>query len=502
MTRRIACAILVTVWAMLIASGVTAYLTTRAVLLADMDETLFAQASALPELMPAGNATAPASALAPAMGLPASAGGDLYVIQTTTNGRKLRPGADAAQGPGKLAAQDGPQIVAKTFSTLADGRRVRAVTLKALAKPTEPRGAPVPVLVTYRGSAESFDQLLDRLAWTLAGSCLAGGLLAAGIAYAVSYVSLKPLRHTAELVGAIDVRHLDRRIPAESLPPELLPVAARINEMLTRLEQAFAQRRKFLADASHELRTPVAALVTGLEVSLARQRQAEAYRSSLASALAEASQLRSLVERLMEQVRSETFSHDEAWQSVDLSTLLDECASAAATLGRGRGIEVRRDFPVGMVFSTQPGRLKSVITNILSNAVEYNKPNGTVDVTASVSSLGLELDVSDTGFGIEPDKLPNVFEPFFRGDDSHRSDAGHLGLGLFLVKSHLEAMNGRCTVESQPGVGSTFHIRVPPGIRAHSTGSTSSPQASSGQAKPAARPVAVKARVRLAGARQ
>jgi len=485
MTRRIACAILLTVWAMLIASGVTAYLTTRAVLLADMDETLFAQASALPELVPPVNPTAPASALAPAMGLPAHADGDLYVIQTTTNGRTLRPGAGTAQDPRKLV-QDGPQIVAKTFSTLADGRRVRSVTLKTLAKPVEPGGTPVPVLVTYRGSAEPFHHLLDQLAWTLVACCLAGGLLAAAIAYAVSYVSLKPLRHTAELVGAIDERHLDRRIPAESLPPELLPVATRINEMLTRLEQAFAQRRKFMADASHELRTPVAALVTGLEVSLARQRQAEAYRSSLASALAEASQLRSLVERLMEQVRSETFSHEEPWQSVDLSALLDECANAAAVLGKSRGIEVHRDFPAEMVFSTQPGRLKSVITNVLSNAVEYNKPQGTVDVTASVSSLGLELDVSDTGQGIDPDKLPSVFEPFFRGDDSHRSDAGHLGLGLFLVKSHLQAMNGRCTVESEPGVGSTFHIRVPPGVRP----------------KPAVRAVAVKERARLAGARQ
>ncbi len=478
MTRRIACAILLTVWAMLIASGVTAYLTTRAVLLADMDETLVAQALALPELAPpASPSAAPASARPAAAGVAASAGGDEYVmIQKTSDGRTV--------GASRLAAAAGPQIVARSFSTLADGRRVRAVTLKALARPAGPGGAPVPVLVTYRGSAESFHRLLDELAWTLAACCLAGGLLAAGIAYAVSRVSLKPLRQTAELVGSIDERRLDRRIPADSLPPELLPVAARINEMLARLEQAFAQRRKFMADASHELRTPVAALVTGLEVSLARQRSAEAYRSSLTLALAEASQLRCLVERLMEQVRSETFNHDEPWQSVDLSSLLGECVHAAAALGKSRSIEVRCDVPPAMVFSTQPGRLRSVVTNILSNAVEYNKPHGTVDVAASVSGLGLELEVSDTGLGIEPDKLPNLFEPFFRGDDSHRTDAGHLGLGLFLVKSHLEALNGRCTVESQPGAGSTFHVRVPPGIRSEQ----------------AARPVSMKGRARMVGA--
>jgi signal transduction histidine kinase len=471
MTRRIAGAILLTVWAMLIASGVTAYLTTRAVLLRDMDQTLVAQACALPELIQSSNRPAPpTSALASASDLPASTGVDRYVIQTTTDGRKVRPRPDAAAEANRLSASQPPQIVARSFSTLADGHRVRAVTLKAMAKPAEPGGAPVPVLVTYTRSAEPFHQLLDQLAWTLAACCLVGGLVAAGIAYAVSHVSLRPLRQTAELVGSIDERHLDRRIPAESLPPELLAVAARLNEMLARLEQAFAQRRKFMADASHELRTPVAALVTGLEVSLARQRTAEAYRSSLESALTEASQLRSLVERLMEQVRGETFSHDEPFQSVDLSALLDGCANAAAALGKGREIELLREYPADMVFSTQPGRLQSVITNVLSNAVEYNRPHGTVRMTACVTVAGLQIDVSDSGIGIEADKLPDVFEPFFRGDDSHRSDSGHLGLGLFLVKSHLEALNGRCTVESQAGVGSTFRIRIPGATRPKTAG--------------------------------
>src|SRR5579859_5832001 len=122
MTRRIACAILLTVWAMLIASGVTAYLTTRAVLISDMDQTLVAQASALPELMPPANRPAAPAALASPMSVPASAGGDRYLIQTTNDGRKVRPRADAGQETAQAAA-DGPQIVARSFSTLADGRR-------------------------------------------------------------------------------------------------------------------------------------------------------------------------------------------------------------------------------------------------------------------------------------------------------------------------------------------------------------------------------------------
>src|SRR2546421_2253430 len=127
-------------------------------------------------------------------------------------------------------------------------------------------------------------------------------------------------------MGAIDEQRLDRRIDIGSLPPELHPMANRLNEMLGRLEHAFALRNQFLADASHELRTPVAALTTALDVALNRPRDAEVYRRTLETCRGDALQLRRLVERLMEQVRSENFSHDEPAQDVDVAQLLRECA--------------------------------------------------------------------------------------------------------------------------------------------------------------------------------
>lgn len=447
MTRRITLAILVTVWAMLVASGTTAYYTTRSVLLSDLDATLTARACSLPGLLP------PAWPLG--AGEDASADrGDRFVIRYADDQRQLRP------PPSSGTAFSEPELLHASFSRLADGRRMRTVTVRTLARPAQPGSEPAEVTVTYSGSAERFHRLLGRLWITLLVTGAVGGLLAAGVAWRTSVLSLRPLRRTAETVAGIDERRLDRRVETAELPPELTPVVEKLNELLGRLQLAFAARGRFLADAAHELRTPVAALVTGLEVTLSRRRDADDYRRCLQDALEDTVHLRSLVERLMEQVRSEQFTHDEPAQDVDVSRLIDECADVAEALGRDRQIRVERDYPPGLRFVTQPSRLRSILTNVLSNAVEYNRPEGFVRITADSGPIGLSLRVSDSGMGIKPEHLPHVFEPFFRGDKARSRAAGHLGLGLFLVESHLQATGGRCNVSSSPN-GTTFCFHWP-----------------------------------------
>ena len=474
MTRRITIAILLTVWAMLAASGLAVYLLARPLILADLDGALVDEAANLPELVPPKRWRGSHTALA---------GEDRYRIQHAASGRTLRPPAT-----GTWEGVE-PTLVGANSSVRADGLRLRTVTIRTLAKPdpAAPGAAPRGVTVTYTGSAEPFHRLMDRLAAILAACVVTGALVAAAIAYRVSRATLRPLRKTSEVIGTIDERRLDRRIRLEELPPELLPMARRLNEMLERLEQAFGQRRQFLADASHELRTPVAALMMGLEVALARPRDAEAYRRALREALADAGQLRKLVETLMEQVRSEQFAHDEAARDVDVSSLLDECAAVAEALARPRGITVGRHYPPGLRLVTQPGRVRSVVINLLANAVEYNHSGGSVELIASRDVKGLDVQVRDDGPGIPEDLLPRVFEPFARGDTSRSkatrdvaapaaggtagagradpdaaSDAGHLGLGLFLVRTHVAALGGSCAVESRVGSGTTFRLVVPP----------------------------------------
>ncbi|HEY7115935.1 MAG TPA: ATP-binding protein, partial [Tepidisphaeraceae bacterium] len=308
---------------------------------------------------------------------------------------------------------------------------------------------------------------------------LIAGLLTAFIASRVSRAALAPLHATADVIGQISPQSLHRRIDAAKLPPELLPMAARLNEMLERIERAYVQRHQFLADASHELRTPVAALVTTMEVSLRRPRSAEASRQTLEGCLADARVMRTLVERLMEQCRADEPSHDEPAESIDLVPLLNHCADQAAALGVDQDVSVARQVPAHLPITTQPGRLRSVVLNLLSNAVEYNRPGGEVALAAHPNGQFIHLTVRDTGQGIPAEHLPHLFEPFYRIDGARSTPNGHLGLGLSLVQSHVQALGGRIRVESVPGVGTTFHVDVPINRAASSTAVNRAPVSAS-----------------------
>ena len=175
------------------------------------------------------------------------------------------------------------------------------------------------VTVVYSASVDHIDALLKNLLLSLSGF----GLVAVGatgmVASSVAKVALRPMRDAATAIGEIDEKSLDRRIEVKKLPSELAPVGQKLNDMLARLETAFAQRKQFLADASHELRTPVAAIVTTLEVALRRGRDIEGYVGVLHSCLSDARLLHQLVVALLDQVRSERFATDIDLMPVSVS---------------------------------------------------------------------------------------------------------------------------------------------------------------------------------------
>jgi len=241
---------------------------------------------------------------------------------------------------------------------------------------------------------------------------------------------------------------------------ELRPVADRLNEMLARLGTAFEQRRRFLADASHELRTPVAAMITTMEVALRRPRTTAELTDTLETCLSEARHMRLLVQALLRQVRAEGIAGNEDPEDVDAGEMLNQCAELAGSLAAEKHINLVHLVKGKVPVRAELGRLRSVVLNLVSNAIEYNSPGGTVELSAETDGGDTEIVVKDNGPGISPEHLPHLFQPFYRATKAREAD-GHLGLGLFLVDSHVKAMGGVCRVESALGAGTTFRVRLP-----------------------------------------
>ena len=148
-------------------------------------------------------------------------------------------------------------------------------------------------------------------------------------------------------------------------------------------------------------------------------------------------------------------------RDVDVAALTDQCVALVRPLAEARGLHlnVKHNGPIPM--HADPDKLREMLTNLLHNAVEYNKPNGSIDVEVERNNGMLSLEVRDTGIGISPKAQQRVFERFYRADPSRHADAPHSGLGLAIVKGYVDLMGGSIDVESAVGTGTTFRVRLP-----------------------------------------
>lgn len=433
MTRRIAITILLTVWTAIVCAGLAAWWTARAILLSDLDHSVVRRALALPGVGGSGAVA----------GNP----GDRYVVKGQYD-QTLGRGA----GPGTAPAQRA-EVLSADFVNLPEGS-FRRLTLRVQVP-----GAAVPATVVYSAPAAEFGRVLRRLATALTVCGAVAGVAAAAGAARIARIALRPLSRAADVLGSVNETSLDRRIEAASLPEELRPMASQLNRMLERLQNAFEQRRRFIADASHELRTPVAAMITTMEVATRRPRPETELLDTLQICLSEARHMRQLVQGLMRQVRAEA-AVAEPVEEFDAARVVRECTELARPLADEHRVNLVNRVDGVIQVRSEPGRLRSVVMNLVSNAIEYNRPGGTVEVFARCEADSAEIMVRDDGPGIAEDHVGSLFQPFYRVDRARNAD-GHLGLGLCLVDSHVKAMGGECRVESRLGSGTTFRVRLP-----------------------------------------
>ena len=306
------------------------------------------------------------------------------------------------------------------------------------------------------------DASLSSLQNFLLGLSLALFLAAVGGCLGLVRLGLAPLRRLSDAVSRVSAR--DFRLPFHDprLPSELRPIVARLTDTLGQLKRAFAREKQATADISHELRTPLAALLTTTEIALRKGRSADEYRELLEDCRHSAQQINRAVERLLALARLDAGADTLRPRPVDVAELAGQCSALVRPLAEARGLHLSVKADGDPVVVTDPDKLREVLTNLLHNAIQYNRPGGAVEVSLARSGTGLDLAVRDTGIGIAPEAKPHLFERFWRADPSRGADGLHAGLGLAIVKGYVELMGGTVAVDSTPDSGSTFHVGLPP----------------------------------------
>ncbi len=284
--------------------------------------------------------------------------------------------------------------------------------------------------------------------------------LAAAVAALLGYLltrrMLRPLARMQATAAEISSRDLSRRLGLAG-DDEVGRLATTFDAMLDRLEDSFLRERRFVSDASHELRTPVAAVSAIVAVTRARRRSAAHYELALDDVAAENERLSTLVERLLELARGDSGRVD-APQRVGLSELLRDVVASLDIVARARGLELVGKIDEGLVVSGDGDGLVQLFVNLVDNAIKYTA-GGEVRVLASQTDATVRVEVRDTGPGISRDDLPHVFERFYRGDPSRSTEGA--GLGLPIAAEVARAHGGTIEIESAEEHGTVCIVTLP-----------------------------------------
>src|SRR5579872_761595 len=310
-------------------------------------------------------------------------------------------------------------------------------------------------------STDAIDHTLHRLLLLLLLAIPGVVGVAAGGGLWLSRRALAPVDRMTEAARSISIDNLSARLAVPQTNDELQRLSETWNEMLDRLEGSVARMARFTADASHELRTPIALIRTSAEIALRRQRSPEVYERKLREIHAESEQMTRLVEDLMFLARADEGEHAGNMAVLDFRAPLQAAISKIRPLADAKEIDLCLelcDRPVELVGIESA--LYRLVLGLLENAVKYTPPNGRIAVGLCAQDQAAVLTVSDNGAGIPAAAIPHIFERFFRVDSSRNRDSGGYGLGLAIVQTIAEQHKAAITVASDSG-GTTFRVQFP-----------------------------------------
>lgn len=310
-------------------------------------------------------------------------------------------------------------------------------------------------------SLKSIDETHLRFLLIMAGVLPLGLVLAASGGWLLAHRALRPVDRMTAAARRISAEHLSQRVDGTGTGDELDNLAKTLNQMLTRLDAAFSQVRRFSADASHELQTPLTILKGELEVVLRSTRTPEEYRATLESALEEVDRIAHLVEGLLLLARAEAGVLRMDRQEVDLEQVLEEVYLRLKPLADSHKIELRLGAIEPLCIQGDRERLQRMTSNLVDNAIKYTGAEGRVNLGLQHDSRWAYIIVSDTGNGIPIEEQKHIFQAFYRTSEARSPAERGTGLGLTIAQSIAAAHGGTIQVESVPGQGSSFRVSIP-----------------------------------------
>jgi two-component system, OmpR family, sensor kinase len=347
---------------------------------------------------------------------------------------------------------------------------------RVLARPVTVGARPL-IVVTGTQMEDRNDALSGLVTSFLIGGTIAV-LVASGVGYLLATAGLAPIEAMRQRAMRISLSRGRERLPLPESNDEVRRLGETLNAMLARLEASLERERRFVADAGHELRTPLAVAKTELEVALRTTSGDAETRLSLLTALEEMDNLVQLADDLLLVARAGEGQLALRREELRMDELLDQTRQRFADRAREQGREIRVEAPAGMTVSLDPIRIRQALANLVNNALGHGA--GVISLSARAGAGGVEIDVGDEGPGFPPELVPRAFERFAGGGDA-RSQSGS-GLGLAIVRAIAEAHGGTATIVEQPTGGGRVRLFIPAAAGGDGRGRRLSSQSQAGRA--------------------
>ncbi len=292
---------------------------------------------------------------------------------------------------------------------------------------------------------------------------LLGTAVACAFGWWLAGHAVRPVMEIIRQAESLDMSSPEHRMTARTETEELRRLVSVLNSMLARIDKAFGNQRRFLADAGHEIKTPLTVLRGDVEVALRRERTSEEYKAVLKQTLEDLREVSALADDLITLARNDSEGLQPRLTDVQLEKTLYRMARKYSTAADDADVRLDVRVRPGLLVRADPAFLDRALGNLIDNAIKYGRDGGRVSLSASSEQEGqIRISVADNGPGIPEDETDRLFERFYRGETGRRCARGS-GLGLAIVKAIVESHGGTIHVDSKSQHGTTVNLLLPAG---------------------------------------